>query len=63
MPVILAGPDGEHAWLSPELDAVAAKALCVPYPAQLMAVSPANPLVNRVGAGVPEGPELLLAPS
>lgn len=62
MPVILPGPDGEHAWLSPELDAVAAKALCVPYPAQLMAVSPANPLVNKVGAGVPEGPELLLAP-
>ena len=63
MPVILAGPDGERAWLSPELDAAAAKALCVPFPAELMAVAPANPLVNKVGAGVPEGPELLVSPA
>jgi len=62
MPVILAGPDGEHAWLSPEFDAAAAKALCLPLAAQLMAVSPANPLVNKVVAGAAEGPELLLAP-
>ena len=62
MPVILAGVDGEHAWLSPELDAAAAKALCVPFPAELMAVAPANPLVNKVGAGLPEGPELLVVP-
>ena len=63
MPVILAGVDGERAWLSPELDAAAAKALCVPFPAELMAVAPANPLVNKVGAGLPEGPELLVAPA
>jgi putative SOS response-associated peptidase YedK len=63
MPVILAGPDGEEAWLSPELDAAAAKSLCVPFPAELMAVLAANPLVNKVGAGVPEGPELLVAPA
>jgi putative SOS response-associated peptidase YedK len=63
MPVILAGPDGERAWLSPELDALAAKALCVPLAAQQMIVTPANPLVNKVGSGVPEGPELLVAPS
>ena len=63
MPVILAGPDGERAWLSPELDALAAKALCVPLPAEQMIVTPANPLVNKVGSGVPEGPELLAAPS
>jgi putative SOS response-associated peptidase YedK len=62
MPVILAGPDGERAWLSPELDAPAAQALCVPFPAELMGVSPANPLVNKVGAGAVEGPELLAAP-
>lgn len=62
MPVILAGPDGERAWLSPELDAPAAKALCVPFPAEQMIVTPANPLVNKVGSGVPEGPELLAAP-
>ncbi len=62
MPVILPGPDGEAAWLSPELDALAAKALCVPLPAELMSVSPANPLVNKVGGEVVEGPELLVAP-
>ena len=43
-------------------DAAAAKALCVPFPAELMAVLAANPLVNKVGSGVPEGPELLVAP-
>jgi len=34
----------------------------VPLPAELMSVSPANPLVNKVAGGVEEGPELLLAP-
>jgi putative SOS response-associated peptidase YedK len=63
MPVILAGPDAEHAWLSPELDALAAKALCVPLPAQEMRVAAANPLVNKVGGDVPEGPVLLQAPA
>ncbi len=63
MPVILGGEDGERAWLSPDLDAAAAKALCVPLPAELMAVAPANPLVNKVVGGAPEGPELLLAPA
>lgn len=62
MPVILPGPDAEHAWLSAELDAQAAKALCVPLPAERMVAAPANPLVNKV-AGVEEGPELLLAPA
>lgn len=62
MPVILAGPDAERAWLSPELDALAAKALCVPLAAELMTVTPANPLVNKVGGDVPEGPELLAVP-
>ena len=62
MPVILRGPDAERAWLSPELDALAAKALCVPLPADQMTVTPANPLVNKAGSDIPEGPELLLAP-
>jgi putative SOS response-associated peptidase YedK len=62
MPVILAGPEGEHAWLSPELDALAAKALCVPLAAELMSVAAANPLVNKVGGDVAEGPILLNAP-
>ena len=63
MPVILPGADAERAWLSPELDAAAAKALCVPLAAELMRVAPANPLVNKVAGGVPEGPELLVAPA
>jgi putative SOS response-associated peptidase YedK len=61
MPVILPGADAEQAWLSPELDALAAKALCVPLAAERMVAAPANPLVNKVG-GVEEGPQLLLAP-
>jgi putative SOS response-associated peptidase YedK len=59
MPVILAGPDAEAAWLSPELDAAAAKALCVPLAAERMVAAPANPLVNKPGGD--EGPELLVA--
>jgi len=63
MPVILAGADAERAWLSPELDAAAAKALCVPYPAEQMVAVAANPLVNKVGGALEEGPELLVAPA
>jgi putative SOS response-associated peptidase YedK len=59
MPVILAGPESELAWLSPELDAAAAKALCVPLAAERMIATAANPLVNKVTAD--EGPELLVA--
>ena len=62
MPVILAGPDAERAWLSPELDALAAKALCVPFDVGQMRVAAANPLVNKVGGDVAEGPILLAAP-
>ena len=62
MPVILPGPEAELAWLSPQLDAAAARLLCVPLPATLMTAAPANPLVNKVAAGLEEGPELLLAP-
>ena len=62
MSSILAGPDAETAWLSEEIDASAAKALCVPLAAELMSVTPANPLVNKVGGDVLEGPELLAAP-
>jgi putative SOS response-associated peptidase YedK len=62
MPVILAGPDAERAWLSPELDALAAKALCVPFDVEQMRVAAANPLVNKVGGDVAEGPILLAAP-
>ena len=61
MPVILGDRESELAWLSPELDGVAAKALCVPLSAERMVVAAANPLVNKSGGA--EGPELLLAPA
>jgi putative SOS response-associated peptidase YedK len=60
MPVILPDRDSELAWLSPDLDAAGAKALCVPLAAQLLIATPANPLLNKVAGGVPEGPELLV---
>jgi putative SOS response-associated peptidase YedK len=62
MPVILPGPDEEAAWLSPEIDADDALALCGPFPAERMQGAPANPLLNKVGA-VPESAELLRDPS
>jgi putative SOS response-associated peptidase YedK len=61
MPVILPDRDSELAWLSPELDAAAAKALCVPLPGELMIATPANQLLNKVVSGASEGPELLAA--
>jgi len=63
MPVILPDEASELAWLSPDLDAAAAKALCVPLAPELLSAAPANPLVNKVSRDVPEGPELLLAPA
>jgi putative SOS response-associated peptidase YedK len=59
MPVILPDRESELAWLSPELDAQSAKALCVPLAAELLVAKPANPALNK--AGIPEGPELLQA--
>ena len=61
MPVILPDHGSELAWLSPDLDAAAAKALCVPLAPQLLVATPAHPLLNKVASGVPEGPELRVA--
>ena len=54
MPVVLAGPDEEAAWLSGEPDGILA-----PLDPERTAVAPANPAVNKAGV---EGPELLVAP-
>jgi putative SOS response-associated peptidase YedK len=54
MPVVLAGPDEEAAWLAGESDGVLA---CLA--AERCAVAPANPAVNTAGV---EGRELLTAP-
>ncbi len=61
MPVILADPDMQRAWLDPALRAEEALALCGPLAASRMTARPANPAVNKVDA-VEEGPELLDAP-
>jgi putative SOS response-associated peptidase YedK len=61
MPAILPGPEAEAAWLRPDLDAGDAIAMCAPLPAARMEGAPANPKLNKVGAGI-EGPELLVAP-
>jgi putative SOS response-associated peptidase YedK len=60
MPVILPDRDSELAWLSPELDAAGAKALCLPLASDRLVAAAANPLLNKAG-GDAEGPELLLA--
>jgi putative SOS response-associated peptidase YedK len=59
MPVILPDRASELAWLSPELDAAGAKALCVPLADELLVATAASTLLNK--SGIPEGPELLEA--
>jgi putative SOS response-associated peptidase YedK len=54
MPVVLAGPDEEAAWLAGE-----SEGLLGPLRAERTAVAPANPAVNTAGV---EGPELLVVP-
>jgi putative SOS response-associated peptidase YedK len=62
MPVILADPEAQRAWLDPALDASDALALCGALPAERLSAHPANPAVNKAGDLDAEGPELLLAP-
>jgi putative SOS response-associated peptidase YedK len=60
MPVVLAGPDEEAAWLSGELDVPALTELLVPLEASRTSAAPANPAVNKAGV---EGPELIEPPA
>ncbi|HEX8753448.1 MAG TPA: SOS response-associated peptidase [Solirubrobacterales bacterium] len=62
MPAILPGPEAELAWLRPDLAAEDAIAMCGPLDARRMQSAPANPKLNKVGKGMEEGPELLIAP-
>jgi putative SOS response-associated peptidase YedK len=59
MPCVLADPDAEAAWLSREVDPLAAAELLKPLPSDRVSVAPANPAVNKAGV---EGLELLTAP-
>jgi putative SOS response-associated peptidase YedK len=60
MPVVLAGPEEEAAWLSDELDVPALTELLGPLDAARTSVAPANPAVNKAGV---EGPELIEPPA
>jgi len=62
MPAILPSPEAEAAWLSTDLSVEDAVAMCGPLDASRMAGAPANPKLNKVGKGMTEGPELLVAP-
>ena len=63
MPAILPSPEAEAAWLRPDLSAEDAVAMCGPLDAARGCTSaPANPKLNKVGKGMEEGPELLVAP-
>jgi putative SOS response-associated peptidase YedK len=62
MPAILPGPEAEIAWLRPDLAAADAIAICAPLDPRRMQSAPANPKLNKVGKGMEEGPELLVAP-
>lgn len=60
MPVILADPVAQSAWLDPSLGTEEALELCHAQPASRLSPRAANPEVNKVGG--PEGPQLLDAP-
>lgn len=62
MPAILPSPEAEAAWLRPDLGVEDAVAMCEPLDARRMSSAPANPALNKVGKGMAEGPELLVAP-
>jgi putative SOS response-associated peptidase YedK len=61
MPVVLADPELQRAWLDPALGTEEVLALCRALPASRLTARPANPAVNR--AGVTDGPELLQEPA
>jgi putative SOS response-associated peptidase YedK len=62
MPAILPSAEAEAAWLDPRLSTEEAIAMCGPLDPGRMAGAPANPALNKVGKGMAEGPELLVAP-
>lgn len=62
MPAILPSPEAEAAWLRPDLSVEDAVAMCGPLDPRRMSSAPANPALNKVGKGMAEGPELLVAP-
>lgn len=61
MPVILADPDAQQAWLDPALGAEEALELCGALPVERLSARPANPAVNKAGEPELEGPGLLVA--
>ena len=62
MPVILPSAEAEAAWCVRTSSVDDAVAMCGPLDPRRMAGAPANPKLNKVGKGINEGPELLVAP-
>jgi putative SOS response-associated peptidase YedK len=62
MPAILPTPEAEAAWLDPKLSTADAISMLGPLDPRRMDGAPANPALNKVGKGMAEGPELLVAP-
>ncbi len=62
MPAILPSAEAEAAWLRPDLSVEDAVAMLGPLDPRRMQSAPANPALNKVGKGMAEGPELLVAP-
>jgi putative SOS response-associated peptidase YedK len=63
MPVILADPEAQRAWLDPALGTEEALELCGALPSERLSAQPANPAVNKAGELELEGPQLLAAPA
>ncbi len=61
MPVVLADPELQRAWLDERLGAEEALAMCGALAEARLSAAPANPALNKPAASV-EGPELLVAP-
>lgn len=61
MPVILPGPDVQHAWLNPRITPDEALQLCATLPVNRTHIQPANPTLNKPDPEH-EGPQLLVAP-
>jgi putative SOS response-associated peptidase YedK len=57
MPVVLADSGGWEAWLDPRWDGAAVQELLGPLPSEMVAIRPANPIVN---SGRHEGRDCLL---
>ena len=62
MPAILPSAEAEATWLRPDLELRGGGSDVRAADAARMSSAPANPKLNKVGKGMEEGPDLLVAP-